>query len=110
MPTISVTTTVAANSVVDNVLANNQYEFLPFNALLEFAMNAAAAGIQSDVYSGSDVLMEAGAVGAQNRYPVYPDDFNLTDVAAAGERIKVRLRNTTAAPIIVQTVCRITPA
>jgi hypothetical protein len=110
MPTISVQNSVAANSVVDNVLQGNQYEFLPFSALLEFGIVAAATGILCDVYSGSDTLIESGVVSSANRSPLYPDDYSLTDVAAAGERIKVRLRNTTAGAIVVNTICRITPA
>lgn len=109
MPTIKVQTSVAANAVVDNVLVGNQYEFLPFNAQLEFGIVAAAAGIVMDVYSGSDTLIEAGVASAANRSPIYPDDYDLVDVAAAGERIKVRLRNTTGAAIVVNTTVRITP-
>lgn len=110
MPTIKVSTSIPANGTVDNVLTGNQYEFLPYNALLEFAIVAAAIGLLADVYSGSDTLIESGDVSSANRSPIYPDDFDLTDVAAGGERIKVRIRNTTGAAIIARTTCRITPA
>jgi len=110
MPSIQVSNSIAANGINDNVLAGNQYEFLPFNALLEFGIVAAATGLVCDVYSGSDTLIEAGDVSSANRSPIYPDDFSLTDVAAAGERIKVRIRNTTGAAIIAKTTVRITPA
>ena len=109
MPTIKVQTSVPANGVVDNVLQGNQFEFLPFNAQLDFGIVAAAAGIVMDVYSGADTLIEAGTASAANRSPVFPDDFDLRDVAAAGERIKVRLRNTTAGALVVNTTVRITP-
>lgn len=109
MPTIKVQTTVPASGTVDNVLAGNQYEFLPFTARLDFGIVAAAAGIVMDVYSGSDTLIEAGVASSANRSPVYPDDFDLNDVANAGERIKVRVRNTTAAAIVVNTTVRLTP-
>jgi hypothetical protein len=109
MPTIKVQNSVAANGTVDNVLQGNQFEFLPYNAQLDFGVVAAAAGVVMDVYSGSDTLIEAGVVSAANRSPVFPDDFDLRDVAAAGERVKVRLRNTTGAAIIVNTTVRITP-
>lgn len=109
MPTIAVSTSIPANGTVDNVLQGNQYEFLPFNALLEFGIVAAATGLLTDVYSGSDTLIESGDVSSANRSPIYPDDFNLTDVAGAGERIKVRIRNTTGAAIIAKTTVRITP-
>ncbi len=109
MPTIKVNTSVAANATVDNVLTGNQFEFLPFNARLEFGIVAAAIGVVMDVYSGSDTLIEAGTVSSANRSPLYPDDYDLVDVAAAGERVKVRLRNTTGAAIVVNTTVRITP-
>ena len=90
---------VAANSVDDNVLAGSQFEFLPFDAALEFGLNGDANGsdLRVDCYSGSDVLLENAPMSTQNRIPVYPDDFQLDDVAAGGERIKVRVRNTNAA-------------
>jgi hypothetical protein len=40
-------------------------------------------------------------INALNRVPINPDDFLLADVAAAGERIKIRVRNTTAGPLTV---------
>lgn len=88
-------TSIAAASVNDNVLAGSQYEYLPFDAQLEFGLNGDANGgdLRVDVYSGSDVLLENGVMSTQNRTPVYPDDFQLDDVAAGGERIKVRVRN-----------------
>lgn len=99
MPVIQGSTSVAASAVNDNVLAESQFEFLPYNAAVEFGLNGDANGadLRVDVYSGQDVLMENAPMSAQARIPVYPDDFQLTDVAAAGERLKVRVRNTSAA-------------
>jgi len=111
MPLISDTRSVGANATIDNVLAGSQFEFLPFDAQLDFGIVGAGAlgAILVDVYSGQDVLMESGAISILNRFPVFPDDYSLTDVAGAGERIKVRLRNTTGAAIIVSTAVRVTP-
>jgi hypothetical protein len=99
MPVIQGSASVALSSVNDNILQGSQFEFLPFAASLEFGLNGDANGadLRVDVYSGQDVLMENAPMSVQNRIPVYPDDYNLTDVAAAGERIKVRVRNTSAA-------------
>ena len=112
MPVIQGTTSVAAASVNDNVLAGSQFEFLPFNASLEFGLagDANGADLRVDVYSGADVLMENAPMSAQNRLPVYPDDYTLTDVAAAGERLKIRVRNTNAgAARSINFAVRITP-
>jgi len=103
---------IAASSVVDNVLTGSQFEFLPRHSALEFGLNGDANGadLRVDVYSGSDVLMENASMSVQNRIPVYPDDYQLNDVAAAGERIKVRARNTSAAGArVLFFAVRITP-
>jgi hypothetical protein len=95
VPVIQNSTSVAANSVNDNVLAGSQFEYLPYNARLMFGINGSAAGLLADVYSGQDIVAESMAVNSQNRFPINPDDFVLTDVGAAGDRLKLRLRNTT---------------
>jgi len=113
MPVIQGSTSVALSSVNDNLLTGSQFEFMPYNAQLEFGINGDANGadMRVDVYSGQDVLMENSPLNIQNRLPVYPDDFILTDFAAAGERIKIRARNTSAAAArTVHFSVRVTPA
>jgi len=109
MPMIQTSVSVAANSVNDNVIAGSQYEFMPFNAALEFGLVGSATGLLADVYSGSDMLCEGMSVSLQNRFPIFPDDYTLTDVAGYGERIKVRLRNTTGGALTGFVGIRITP-
>jgi len=109
MPLIQSSATLAAGAVVDNLLSGSQFEFLPYDASLSFAINGSANGLLSDVYSGQDVLAENFSVNSANRVPINPDDFLLHDVAAAGERIKVRVRNPTAGPLTVFYAVVITP-
>ncbi len=99
MPLIQGLVTVPAGGVNENLLAGSQFEFLPFDAELEIGLMGDANGAfqRVDAYSGQDALCEGISLGVANRTPVYPDDFALTDVAAAGERLKVRVRNTAAA-------------
>lgn len=106
---IQVTGTVAANATNDNVIAGSQYEFMPNAAALEFGLVGSAAGLQADVYSGTDMLCEGMAISTANRFPIFPDDYTLTDVAGQGERIKVRLRNTTGGVLTYFVGIRITP-
>lgn len=110
MPTINVRTALGASSTA-RPLQGSQYEYLPFNAFVEFAMQADATGVLATVQSGTDVLQEEGPVqlGTINTQPAYPDAFFLQDVAAAGERLNVVLRDTSGAARVVQTVVRITP-
>lgn len=102
---------VGIGATVDNVLAGSQFEFLPDDSMLEFGLMGDANGndLRVDVFSGQDVLMENSPQGALNRMPLYPDDFILQDVAAAGERIKIRVRNTNAAAVTLFFSIRITP-
>lgn len=110
MPVIQGSVSIPASSVNDNVLQGSQFEFLPYNALLEFGLLGSGPGLLADVYSGQDTLAEAMALPDKATFPTYPDDFVLNDVAAAGERIKVRIRNTTAGAITARWSVRITPA
>jgi hypothetical protein len=109
MPQIQNRVSVAANATNENVLTGSQFEYLPYNAFLEFGVVGAATGLLVDIYSGSDVLCESMAPSEANRMPVYPDDYSLTDVATGGERVKVRVRNTTGAAIVFFYSARITP-
>ena len=112
MPTIRNTNVVAAG-VPSFPLVGSQYEYLPFDARVEFAVVETTAVIIGDVlatvFSGTDILQQASAITAKAAgNPVYPDDFLLDDVAAAGERLSVEL-NSAAGAATVETVVKITP-
>lgn len=111
MPTVNVRNSMLTGTTVENVLSGSQWEFLPYNASLKFAIvgDAASHEVLADVYSGQDVLLESGPISSAARFPVNPDDYTLSDVAAGGERIKIRLRNTGAGTHVVQTSVIIEP-
>ena len=110
MPVATIRTSLGASSTA-NVLAGTQYEFLPYDAAISIAIQADATGVLGTVSSGTDSLMEEGPVqlGTINVQPKYPDDFYLQDVAGAGEKISVKLRDTSGAARTVMTVVRIDP-
>lgn len=99
---------VAAGAVVEP-LSGSLYEYLPWHAKVDFGIVASAAGFVCDVVSGQDILAESMEPPTTNRTPVNPDDFTLTDVAAAGEKIKIRCRNTTAGALDLFTSVILTP-
>ncbi len=112
MPVIQGNASVAASAVNDNVLAGSQFEYLPYDAFLEFGMcgDANGADLRVDVYTGQDIVAEGLVPNIQNRVPVYPDDFAVNDVAGAGERLKMRVRNTSAAGArVIQFLIKVTP-
>lgn len=111
MPIIKTSTTMTANGLA-YPLQGNQYEFLPFDAMVDFAiLGDAAAVVNASVFSGSDVLMQNALIDdlAVANPIIYPDHYNLSDVAAAGERLGVTLQEMAAATPVVRTAVRITP-
>lgn len=108
MPMIQKRIVLALNSTA-SALADDQFEYLPYNALVEIALLADATGVLATIYSGGDLLMDEGPVpiGTINVFPKYQDDYHLQDVAAGGERLKIRLRDTSGAQRIVMVGVRI---
>lgn len=92
-----------------------QYEYLPWPAVVEIGMrhDGAANGLVATVSSGADVLMEESPVNAGGTDGVFPDDENLdlVDEAAAGDRLKIRARETGGvATTDLMTRVKLTPA
>lgn len=111
MPTIRRTTVLGANATA-NPLQGSQYEYLPFDALVEMAiLSVTASAVQASVFSGSDVLMESEVVDslALANPVLYPEHYSIQDVAAAGERLGVTVTDVGGAGDTVRTVVRVTP-
>ncbi len=109
MPQINGRVSVAANAIIANQLTGSLYEFAPTDAFVEFGLVAAAVGLNTSVITGTDVLMDDQEISAANRFPVYPDDFTLNDAVGRGERLILKLRNTTGVAIIVNYSIKLTP-
>jgi hypothetical protein len=112
---ISVRTALGANAQV-NVLQGTQYEFLPpamfqRGAFVEFGTVTDATGVLRTIQTGSDVVEEESPINIAliNTQPVYPDHFTCNDMVGPGERINVKVRDTTGAARVVMTMVRFTP-
>lgn len=112
MPMISVTSALAAAGDQAFPLRGNQFEILPFDALVEFAITTDVVVTRASVYSGSDLLMQSSDVDllAAATPHTYPDHFKLNDVAAQNERLGVELTKISGAANSVRTTVKITPA
>lgn len=104
---------VAAGATNSNLISGSAFEFLPFDATIEIGLLASATGVLAGVSSGSDILLEDGSlvnvVTTANQGPRYPDDFQLTDEALAGDRLRIAIRNPTAGAVTVFYSVRTTP-
>jgi len=86
---------IAANGTFEP-LTGWQFERLPFPALVEIALIVNAVGVVVTVTSGSDTLAEEQPVSSGGTDGVLPDfdKPSLEDIAAAGDKIKIRFRET----------------
>jgi len=112
MPILQRTDSIAANGFNSNVWSGTQFEFAPYDALLEASILGSATGLQTTFATGADVLAIDQAltpVRASNQYGIYPDDFVFQDVVAAGERIVEAIRNTTAGALSHFSTIKLTP-
>ncbi len=100
---------VAANSTTTNLITGSLYLYPPFNAVAEFGFEASAQGLQMTVSTGTDMIIQAGAVPIANRAPIYPDDFTLNDVIHGGELLNVVAQNITAGALNLWTTIKLTP-
>ena len=111
MPSILHTTTGAAAGSTVNPLAGSQYEYLPWDAFVEFAIYADAGDTwTASVFSGSDVLMQSSTIPqlATATPILYPDHYYLNDTAFAGERLGVQVLNGSAGAADFRCITRIT--
>ncbi len=112
MPLMTDRRSVAANSTVDNVLAGKIDEFLKMNSLVRLFANAEAVGLNVSLIVGNQVVLDDQEVPARaaGTSIVKPDDFVVETGGLAGDRMILRLRNTTAGAIIARTQVEVTPA
>ena|SRR5256885_3108879 len=111
MPTISRRDTVTTGAQL-NALLGSQYEFAPFDAIMEVAAFADKAQVSLTLFSGPDILAEPGQIvpfGAAEATPKVPDDYHWREVVAKGDRLKVLFLNGNAATTIINWIVSLTP-
>lgn len=108
MPVIQREISVAANSTNDNALSGSAFEFLRRNAVISAGVTAAATGIVFNINSGADVVVEESDAVIATRFPIIPDEMYYNDVGVQGDRLVIRLRNTTGGALVVRVLVQIT--
>lgn len=112
MPTLAKRNTMAASGETFP-LQGDQFEILPYDAYVEFAVYGdTGASVRATIYSGSDLLMSSALapILAVASPILYPDHFFLNDVAAMAERLSIGLLEVAAGTPIVRSLVKITPA
>jgi hypothetical protein len=96
---------VAANTTVDNVLSGKLEEFLRAPSTITLHAIAQAVGVRVSLIVGGEAALDDQEInaraGATNT--IVPDDYVVATAGYAGDRLILRIRNTTGAAIIVNT-------
>lgn len=88
---------VPANGRVDNAFNAQQFQTIPFNALLRLMDTGSATGLRRSLNVSGTQVLDRGLVSSQNRVPVDPDDNVVTGVEAMqGQQVFAPVENTTA--------------
>lgn len=112
MPQLVFSSAMTANQLGLNPLSGWQYEFLPWPAHVLLLMRATAVGVVATVYSGSETIQERSPVQAGGTAGTTPSELNTPPVAwqaAAGDRLKLTIDNTTAGTPTVDGVIIVNP-
>lgn len=103
MPTIQKITNVLGNSTSPNILADEQYRFIPQNRAVRVQAKSAATGIKTTVQQGLVIVNNQDIpFDAANQFPDVTRDV-LTTFTSLGGELFITHQNTTAANINVVT-------
>jgi hypothetical protein len=110
MNVIQRTTSVPANGFVENALSGSAFEFARGPAIISQGIIAAATGIQATILAGGQAIMEESPVKTGNNFPNAEEDMLYQYGVIGGDRLVLRLRNTTGSAINVFHLTQIQPA
>lgn len=106
MGIMSDVTTQGANSTSANLMSGKIGEFVERPSSVRVGIVAAAVGMFGTVIIGGNVLLDDQEVSAANRFPTDPDDIVVEVGAVPGDQIVVRIRNSTGAGIVTQSLVK----
>jgi len=109
MPVIQKEVSIAANSSNENILSGSAFEFLRSNAIVSIGLTGSATGLVANIQSGADIVLEESAVAIKTTYPIIPDEMYYNDVGVQGDRLVVRVRNTTGGALTARCIVQVTP-
>ena len=112
MPTARFSNTLAANEVVQNIMAGSQFEFVGRPSRIQIYSVADLADIvQLEAFFGQELQASPSNLPqvVAGLGPTVPDDLLVDDIAAPGDRITIRLTETAGAAGITRSMVIITP-
>lgn len=99
MPQLVFSTAMTANQLGLNPASGWQYEYLPWPATILLLIRATDSNERLTIYTGSETIQEKSPVQGGGTAGTTPSELNTPAVAfqaAAGDRLKLVIDNTTA--------------
>lgn len=87
--------TVVANTVSANLCAGKSAEFIKEPSVVSVSATGSAVGLYCTAIIGEEVVIDDQPIPLTNRFPVIPDDTMAQGGGFPGDRINVKLRNST---------------
>ncbi len=112
-PQLNFSQALTANQLGFNPISGWQYEYLPWPAQVIILLRSTDVNLRATVYSGSETIQERSPVQGGGTAGVTPSELNtpaISFIAAAGDRLKVVIDNTTAGTPTLDGIVIVNPA
>jgi len=110
MPVIQRATSIAANSVNDNLVAGSAFEFARTPQIVSAGVCQSATGLFVTITAGPDLIAEEFEPVIKTTFPIIPDDMFYTFGMRQADRLVIRARNSTGGALIARSLVQITQA
>jgi hypothetical protein len=113
MPQLNFSQALTANQLGFNPISGWQFEYLPWPAQIILLVRSTDVNVRATIYSGSETIQERSPVQGGGTAGVTPSELNtpaISWIAAAGDRVKAVLDNTTAGTPTVDGIIIANPA
>ena len=95
MAIITEVATIVASTVSANLCAGKSAEFIKEPSIVSLSATGSAIGLYATMIVGEEVVIDDQPIPLTNRFPIVPDDTLAQAGGFLGDRINVRLRNST---------------
>lgn len=110
MPIMTYIASVAANTTVANALSGKSHEFITEPSVVTIGVAGSAVGLNTSLIVGDEVTIDDQEVPVGTTLPAFPDQALAQAGAFPGDRVVIKLRNTTGGAITAYVKCLVEPA
>jgi hypothetical protein len=111
MQTMTDSQSIAAQTVVDNILSGKTAEFLTRPSRILLAQTGGGDSVHVSLIVGNEIVVDAQEISDLTTFPILPDNLLAEAAGLPGERVVLRVENRHAsAARVVKTLLKVEPA